>query len=1296
MSKKVSQLDDGLNLTTTDDIMVRRGDQNVRISASKLLYLDSNGDVVGPSLTVSYTALTNRPTSITYSGTTPVLALGDSTATFSAQVLPSTDNSLDLGSTTQRFANLRAATAVLVGATASLTASALTLSPPVSPVDITTRPVVTASSFVAKPYQYVPAGGGATTVQPSFELRTGGGSVYRLGLDSTGQIFSFDSPSTVGAGQLQAGSLNLSSSASTALVVTGGISHTGSYLNSNTSSAFTAAGSVSLGSAGTTTQVLGAATFAGPTTLNGHVVIGDGTNEVDVNAGANTVAVTAASMTVTGDLVIQGSLHVSGDVTQVNSNEIHVGDSTIVLNADLAATDQPTMSAGIEINRGAQPAAKWFWDEANDMFSAFGANLGSLGTVSATAFAGNASTASALATARNIAGVSFDGSADIALTTSTIGEGTNLYFTAARARAAISVSGSLSYNTSTGVLSYTAPALATVATSGSYTDLANTPTIPTKTSQLTNDAGFVTSGNIRAAISVSGSLSYDSTTGVISYTAPTLAAVATSGSYADLLNKPSIPVKTSDLTNDSGFITAAGARSAISAAGNLSYDSGTGVISYTAPTLAAVATSGSYTDLTNTPTIPTKVSQLTNDSSFVTAAGARSAISVSGALSYNSTTGVISYTPPALATVATSGSFTDLINKPDTDAVPEGSTNLYFTAARSRQAISVGGVLVYDPSTGIISYTPPEGTAEDVGNATPLNNFGTIVRRDDNGSFAATVVTANLDGTATLATALATARAIALSGDVSGSASFDGSADIAISATLASSGVSAGSYGSASTVATFTVDGKGRLTTAGTAAIAFPVTSVFGRGGDVTLTSGDVTGALGYTPVNPAAAVSFGSDVTIGGNLVVNGTTTAVHSTQTTLTDPVITLGADSTTTADGKERGIEFLYGNGSAVLSGFFGYNTASGQFVLLTGTTNSSEAITGTRGVLAADVFGNATTASKLATAHTLSMLGDATGSMTFDGSADATATLTLASSGVTPGSYGSATSVPAITVDGKGRIISATGTAIAFPVTSVAGRTGAVTIASADITDATNANTASTLVKRDPSGNFAAGTITAALAGNASTASKLATARTISATGDATGSASFDGSANASIALTLASTAVSAGSYGSATSVATFTVDAKGRLTSAGTAAITFPVTTVAGRTGAVTLTSADLGDATPLGLSLITSASVSAARSSLSAAASGANSDITSLTGLTTALSQSQGGTGASSLGAATVTATGGTQTTLAAALVALDPSSPSFTAAFMTLLNAVAASLPTTTPSISGVVWNDGGSLSVS
>ena len=59
-----------------------------------------------------------------------------------------------------------------------------------------------------------------------------------------------------------------------------------------------------------------------------------------------------------------------------------------------------------------------------------------------------------------------------------------------------------------------------------------------------------------------------------------------------------------------------------------------------------------------------------------------------------------------------------------------------------------------------------------------------------------------------------------------------------------------------------------------------------------------------------------------------------------------------------------------------------------------------------------------------------------------------------------------------------------------------------------TTATNANTPSAIVARDPSGNFTAGTITAALTGNASTSTTLATARNIQGV-------SFNGSADITV-------------------------------------------------------------------------------------------------------------------------------------------------------------------------------------
>jgi hypothetical protein len=72
-------------------------------------------------------------------------------------------------------------------------------------------------------------------------------------------------------------------------------------------------------------------------------------------------------------------------------------------------------------------------------------------------------------------------------------------------------------------------------------------------------------------------------------------------------------------------------------------------------------------------------------------------------------------------------------------------------------------------------------------------------------------------------------------------------------------------------------------------------------------------------------------------------------------------------------------------------------------------------------------------------------------------------------------------------------------------------------------ATSANEADKVVKRDGSGNFAAGTITADLVGdvtgNADTATTLETSRTITLGGDLSGSVSFDGSANVTLTATV---------------------------------------------------------------------------------------------------------------------------------------------------------------------------------
>jgi hypothetical protein len=151
---------------------------------------------------------------------------------------------------------------------------------------------------------------------------------------------------------------------------------------------------------------------------------------------------------------------------------------------------------------------------------------------------------------------------------------TNKYFTQTRSRESISVSGSLSYNSGTGVISYTTPTTIASLSNHDTTDLAEGNNL------------YFTTARARASISASGSLSYNSSTGVISYTAPTLAAVATSGSYSDLTGRPTISTFGASLIDDADAATA---RATL----------GLGTAATTASTAYATAAQGTAADDTN-------------------------------------------------------------------------------------------------------------------------------------------------------------------------------------------------------------------------------------------------------------------------------------------------------------------------------------------------------------------------------------------------------------------------------------------------------------------------------------------------------------------------------------------------------------------------------------------------------------------------------------------------------------------------------------------------------------------------
>jgi hypothetical protein len=165
--------------------------------------------------------------------------------------------------------------------------------------------------------------------------------------------------------------------------------------------------------------------------------------------------------------------------------------------------------------------------------------------------------------------------------------------------AAASGSGAVSYDDTTGVFTYTPPALFdgqyasltgaptipadvsdltdtnSLLFDGQYASLTGAPTIPTDTGDLTNNAGFITLSDVPAPFS---------------------------GSYNDLTDTPTIPADISDLTDTTGLLSGGGGGIALtdlsvgpaataSGSGAISYDDTTGVFTYTPPeTVVEIAT----------------------------------------------------------------------------------------------------------------------------------------------------------------------------------------------------------------------------------------------------------------------------------------------------------------------------------------------------------------------------------------------------------------------------------------------------------------------------------------------------------------------------------------------------------------------------------------------------------------------------------------------------------------------------------------------------------------------------------
>lgn len=232
--------------------------------------------------------------------------------------------------------------------------------------------------------------------------------------------------------------------------------------------------------------------------------------------------------------------------------------------------------------------------------------------------------------------------------------------------------------------------MSSVAFSGKYSDLTGKPDL----------GSFVTEDEL-ATVALTGD--YDDLGDK-----PSLAAVATSGNYNDLLNKPTIPPGVQVDSALSGTSTNPVQNKVIKSALDSKANSSS---------LAAVATSGSYNDLSDKPTIPpgaqvddalsgTSVNPVQNKvikSALDAKANSSSLAAVATSGSYNDLSN-----KPSFSTVATSGSYADLSNKPTgsslLDALSTGTgvpTDDSYMIAESN---TTAGVFIKKKASVIWSY----------------------------------------------------------------------------------------------------------------------------------------------------------------------------------------------------------------------------------------------------------------------------------------------------------------------------------------------------------------------------------------------------------------------------------------------------------------------------------------------------------------------------------------------------------------------------------------------------------------
>jgi hypothetical protein len=347
--------------------------------------------------------------------------------------------------------------------------------------------------------------------------------------------------------------------------------------------------------------------------------------------------------------------------------------------------------------------------------------------------------------------------------------------------------------------------------------------------------------------------------------------------------------------------------------------------------------------------------------------------------------------------------------------------------------------------------------------ATNVNTFSTIVKRDSIGNFVANVITASLNGNASTANT-ANNFSGSLSGDVTGTQSSTivslvgglSSTNIAIGVNLANNATNVNTF---STIVKRDSTGNfaANLITANLTGNASSANTANNFSGSL---SGDVTGTQSSTVVSLVGGVTS-TNIAIGVNLANNATNINTNST-IVKRDSTGNFVANFITASLNGNASTANTANNFSGSLSGDVTGTQSSTMVSLVGGITSTNIAI----GVNLANNATNINTNSTI---------------VKRDPSGNFTATT------ITANLTGNATTANTANNFSGSLSGDVTGTQSATVVSLVGGITSTNIALGVNLANAaTNINTNSTIVKRDPSGNFAATTITANLTGNATTA------------------------------------------------------------------------------------------------------------------------------------------------------------------------------------------------------------------